>query len=171
MGFFRWAARPGRNQRIDWDPSEDLARPAPRPGKPRVATDDQLRRCLDLLVHPALRVVRRAVILAAGAGMRASEIAAAEREDFNPQRVLILGKGEKGRAVPLIPDVWKEVAGEPPGRLITKVDAASDPSRIDSDQVREVSFDGDRMILRPPPRQGEAGEEYRELTWERIAEE
>jgi len=56
-------------------------------------------------------------------------------------------------------------------RLITRVDAASDPSRIGSDQVREVSFDGERMILRPPPRQGEAGEEYRELTWERIAEE
>ena len=56
-------------------------------------------------------------------------------------------------------------------RLITKVDAASDPARIGSDQVREVSFDGDRMILRPPPRQSEAGEEYRELTWERIAEE
>ena len=33
------------------------------------------------------------------------------------------------------------------------------------------SFDGDRMILRPPPRQTEAGEEYRELTWERIAPE
>jgi hypothetical protein len=56
-------------------------------------------------------------------------------------------------------------------RLVTKVDAASDPARIGSDQVREVSFDGDRMILRPPSRQGEAGEEYRELTWERIAAE
>ena len=56
-------------------------------------------------------------------------------------------------------------------RLITRVDAASDPARIGSDQVREVSFDGDRMILRPPPRQTEAGEEYRELTWERIAAE
>ena len=56
-------------------------------------------------------------------------------------------------------------------RLITRVDAASDRSRIGSDQVREVSFAGDRMILRPPPRQGEAGEEYREITWERIAAE
>ena len=56
-------------------------------------------------------------------------------------------------------------------RLITRVDASSDPARIGSDQVREVSFDGDRMILRPPPRQTEAGEEYRELTWERIAAE
>ena len=56
-------------------------------------------------------------------------------------------------------------------RLVTRVDAASDPSRIGGDQVREVSFDGDHMILRPPPRQTEAGEEYRELTWARIATE
>jgi hypothetical protein len=57
-------------------------------------------------------------------------------------------------------------------RLVTRVDAASDPSRIGSDQVREVSFDGaDRMILRPPPRRTGSGEEYRELTWERIAAE
>ena len=56
-------------------------------------------------------------------------------------------------------------------RLVTRVDAASDPARIGSDQVRAVSFDGERMILRPPPRQTEAGEEYRELTWERIAAE
>jgi hypothetical protein len=56
-------------------------------------------------------------------------------------------------------------------RLVTRVDAASDPARIGSDQVREVSFDGARMILKPPPRQTEAGEEYRELTWERIAAE
>ena len=56
-------------------------------------------------------------------------------------------------------------------RLITLVDASSDPDRIGSDQVREVSFDRDRMILRPPPRQTETGEEFRELTWERIAAE
>jgi hypothetical protein len=56
-------------------------------------------------------------------------------------------------------------------RLVTRVDAASDPARIGSDQVREVSFDGDRMILKPPPRQTETGEEYREIIWERIAAE
>src|SRR5207244_10410701 len=37
-------------------------------------------------------------------------------------------------------------------RLVTRVDASSDPARIGSDQVREVSFEGDTMILRPPPR-------------------
>jgi len=56
-------------------------------------------------------------------------------------------------------------------RLVTRVDAASDPARIGSDQVREVSFDGDRMVLRPPPRLSDAGVQHRELTWERIAVE
>ncbi len=37
-------------------------------------------------------------------------------------------------------------------RLITKVDAASDASRIGSNQVRDVRFEGDLMVLRPPAR-------------------
>src|SRR5438477_4145634 len=38
-------------------------------------------------------------------------------------------------------------------RLVTRVDAASDPTRIGSDQVRGVRFVGERMVLVPPPRQ------------------
>lgn len=56
-------------------------------------------------------------------------------------------------------------------RLVTRVDAASDPARIGSDQVRGVRFAGERMILSPPPRQTGSGEERREITWERIAGE
>ena len=56
-------------------------------------------------------------------------------------------------------------------RLVTKVDAASDPARIGSEQVRDVRFDGDRMILRPPPRRSGDRTEQRELTWELIAPE
>jgi hypothetical protein len=56
-------------------------------------------------------------------------------------------------------------------RLITRVDAASDPSRVGSDQVRGVRFEGERVVLTPPPRQAGGKEEYRELTWERIAAE
>ena len=56
-------------------------------------------------------------------------------------------------------------------RLVTRVDAASDPARIGSNQLRDVSFEGERMILRPPPRQTEAGEEYREISWVRISGE
>ena len=53
-------------------------------------------------------------------------------------------------------------------QLVTRVDAASDPARLGSDQVRGVSFDGDYMVLRPPPR---PTGEHRVLTWERIASE
>jgi len=56
-------------------------------------------------------------------------------------------------------------------RLVTRVDAASDPSRIGSDQVRGVRFEGGRMILSPPPRGTGETAEYREITWERIATE
>jgi len=56
-------------------------------------------------------------------------------------------------------------------QLVTRVDAASDPSRIGSDQVRGARFDGELLILTPPPRQAAGREEYRELTWQRIAAE
>jgi hypothetical protein len=55
-------------------------------------------------------------------------------------------------------------------RLVTRVDTAPDPSRIGSDQVRGVRFDGELMILRPPPRGQGATFEQRELTWEKIAD-
>jgi hypothetical protein len=56
-------------------------------------------------------------------------------------------------------------------RLVTRVDAASDPSRIGSDQVRGVRFEGEHVVLLPPPRRIGVHEEHRELTWERIAAE
>jgi hypothetical protein len=56
-------------------------------------------------------------------------------------------------------------------RLVTRVDAASDPTRIGGDQVRGVRFEGERMILTPPPRRTGDNEEYREIAWDRIAAE
>ena len=56
-------------------------------------------------------------------------------------------------------------------RLVTRVDAVSDPSRIGGDQVRGVRFEGERMILVPPPRRTGDREEYREIVWERLAAE
>jgi hypothetical protein len=55
-------------------------------------------------------------------------------------------------------------------QLVTRVDAASDPSRIGSDQVRDVRFEDGLMVLRPPLRAYGAGMEQRELYWERIAD-
>jgi hypothetical protein len=56
-------------------------------------------------------------------------------------------------------------------RLVTLVDAASDPSRIGGEQPRGVRFEGEFMILSPPRRGSGAAAEYREITWERIASE
>jgi Lipocalin-like domain len=56
-------------------------------------------------------------------------------------------------------------------RLVTRVDAASDPNRVGSDQVRGVRFEGERMILIPPTRRTGGSEEFREISWERIAPE
>ena len=56
-------------------------------------------------------------------------------------------------------------------KLVTRVDGASDPSRNGGDQVRGVGFEGENMVLIPPPRRAGGVEEHREITWERIAAE
>jgi len=56
-------------------------------------------------------------------------------------------------------------------RLVTRVDAASDPSRIGGAQVRGVRREGELVVLTPPPRQSAGKDEYRELTWQRISAE
>lgn len=52
--------------------------------------------------------------------------------------------------------------------LVTRVDAASSPARLATDQVRAVRFDGAQMILRPPPMPLGDGVQHRELVWERV---
>jgi hypothetical protein len=56
-------------------------------------------------------------------------------------------------------------------KLVTRVDAASDPSRAGSDQVRGVRVEGEFVVLTPPPRQSGGKQEYRELTWQKISDE
>ena len=52
--------------------------------------------------------------------------------------------------------------------LVTKVDGASSPSRL-ADQVRRVSFDGDRVVLRPPVDEVGGVARQRVLVWEKFA--
>ncbi len=54
---------------------------------------------------------------------------------------------------------------------MTRVDAASDPSRVGGDQVRGVRIEGDLVVLTPPPRDKGGAQEYRELTWQKISDE
>jgi len=53
--------------------------------------------------------------------------------------------------------------------LVTTVDAASDPARMGTRQVRKVRFEGERMILVPPAREMDGVRVDRELAWERIS--
>ena len=53
--------------------------------------------------------------------------------------------------------------------LITKVYAASDPSRVGGEQVRGVRFEGDRMVLSPPAAKVGDVMQHRELYWERLS--
>ena len=53
--------------------------------------------------------------------------------------------------------------------LTTIVDAASDPARMGSAQVRKVRFEGDRMILMPPSTEVNGVKVTRELAWERVS--
>ena len=52
--------------------------------------------------------------------------------------------------------------------LITRVDAAANRAWIGGEQVRAVKIDGNRIILRPPPRPLGDSTQQRELTWERV---
>jgi Lipocalin-like domain len=53
--------------------------------------------------------------------------------------------------------------------LVTRVDAASDRSRLGGDQVRRIRFDGDRLVLMPPARPWRGVMQHREMFFERIA--
>jgi hypothetical protein len=52
--------------------------------------------------------------------------------------------------------------------LTTIVDANCDPARFTAPQVRKVRFEGERMVLMPPPADVNGVKVTRELTWERI---
>jgi|SRR6185437_13291088 len=53
--------------------------------------------------------------------------------------------------------------------LTTRVDASPNPALIGTDQIRGVRFEGERMVLHPPPREIGGVLHDRELTWERIS--
>lgn len=52
--------------------------------------------------------------------------------------------------------------------LTTRVDASSDASRVGGDQVRRVSFDSGRLVLKPPRRLFAGVMQHQTLVWERL---
>ena len=102
---------------------------------------------------------------------------------YGPQPMGIVTFTADGRMMAVLCDGRPELAAGWPKReynsycgnyrldgdtLVTRVDAASDPSRF-VDQVRRVSFDGDRIVLRPPVDTIDGVDRQRVLVWEKIA--
>lgn len=54
------------------------------------------------------------------------------------------------------------------GRVTHRVEVASVENWVNTDLVRAVKFDGDRLILRTPPILVGGGEHVMELVWERV---
>lgn len=55
-------------------------------------------------------------------------------------------------------------------RLVTRVDACSDPARMGTDQIRDVGFEDGLMYLIPPPKQENGITIHRKLYWEKLAD-
>lgn len=55
-------------------------------------------------------------------------------------------------------------------QLITRVDATADDDRMGTDQIRDVEFEGELMVLRPPMKPYGARIEQRELRWTKISD-
>ncbi len=112
--FYRWATNAGF---LDGDPARGIDRVhAPR-CVPDPVTDDELAAAL-LLPEP----FRSVVALAAFAGMRVSEIAAAHRDHVTAERIMIPhGKGDKPGSVPTHPYLWNLIEPKT-GQLVTNAD-------------------------------------------------
>lgn len=104
--FYQWALADGR---IESDPSSVLVVPKIPKGRPHPIGEDELA----LALAEASPRMRAWLALAAGAGLRAMEIAALRREDVRERaatpHLVLHGKGGKTRIVPLSPWVLAEL--------------------------------------------------------------
>ncbi len=104
-GFYRWAEH---TERIRANPAARLAPVLTPRALPRPAPDTAVRAALEA----ADDRTRLALMLAALAGLRRSEIAALHARDLGPETLTVHGKGGHGRIVPLHPDLATALRAE-----------------------------------------------------------
>lgn len=101
--FFRWAIFEGHTE---VDPTVRITRPKVRVGLPRPIATSDLRHAIEQAPTAELRAMLK---LAAYGGLRCAEISGLEvndlHENHEPPVLLVHGKGNKDRIVPLHPDV------------------------------------------------------------------
>lgn len=109
--YLVWALKGGL---IEKDPMINLPRPKVPKRSPRPATLEAYKRIMDA-GEPRWQI---AVTLARYAGLRASEIARAERADFDDRQIRVKGKGGRVDVLPTHAAVWELVQDAPPGNLV-----------------------------------------------------
>lgn len=109
--FYRWAVGTGE---IGFDPMVYLGRPGPGGRDPHPCEDHELATALTAPQWPW----RRAVMLAAYAGLRCTELCTVTTDDVRGGRLHVLGKGRKYRTVPISDTLATELADTPPGPLL-----------------------------------------------------
>lgn len=139
VGFFRWACDPHRPY-LDWDPSASLPRPKVPQGIPHPCTDEELA----AILSRSSAFWNRLAMLAAYAGLRCCELATIDRRDINDDRLIVVGKGGKERAIPTAPQIWQVVEPLPPGPIAKGLDP-DQVSRIGIQVIRRA--DVDRVTL------------------------
>lgn len=109
QAFFRWAVTTGL---LEVNPAADLPRPRVKPGLPHPTTIDDLR-IVFACTTGALRIV---FALATFAGARRGEIIQLRRTDVDLTActVLLHGKGDKDRIVPIVAPLADELAATMP---------------------------------------------------------
>jgi site-specific recombinase XerD len=115
--FYAWAKRKGH---VRENPIDDCERPQYARWLPRPMSDDDLA----LALEQADDRMAVWIALAAFAGLRCMEIAGLRVEDLyfhdDPRRLVVLGKGNKQRAVPMHPEVIRRLHayGLPPSGYV-----------------------------------------------------
>lgn len=116
FSFYQWAVDRGE---ITHNPMTELRRPDTGDSVPDPVTDEELH--LALQRSPDLPW-RTAIMLAAYAGLRCSEIARIRRQDITELDVRVRqGKGNKDRVIPTHPALWEYIRDRPRGELTRTV--------------------------------------------------
>jgi integrase len=116
-GYYEWAVEAGE---LSMNPMTALRCPPEGERLPNPVTNDQLAHLLEVTAQGYWRHPwRLAILLAAYAGLRVSDIATLDRCDITEDRIHIRhGKGGRGAFVVTHPLVWNEVADLPPGPVV-----------------------------------------------------
>jgi integrase len=100
---------------LNWDPTEDLIRPKGLECLPDPVTDRELAQALAC----SDRWWTNVILLAAKAGLRASEIAALRRGDITEQVIFVRrAKGGNPESVPTDAELWKRLRSEDTGPIV-----------------------------------------------------